>query len=245
MDTRGLGGAGANGGPAQKRRRTPVLDSAPFCRLPCSTFHYGIDVQRISLLHSHRRTCTASNAHSRVLLYDAASFDRVRRPQKYVVDSFAGGNSRASAEEERLFRLALENSKRVTSLPDLLNQVPDAPVFRPTLEEFADPLRYIESIFPQAEAAGICKVIPPEGWDMPMGCDPRSLRFRTKLQAIDKLQEGVPYHDGKVYGYDEYLRAAVRFGERARAARGLADDFVHGGAIETVRCPGPCRWISL
>ena len=56
----------------------------------------------------------------------------VRRPQKYVVDSFMQ-NAKASAEEERLFRLALENSKRVTSLPDLLNQVPDAPVFHPTL----------------------------------------------------------------------------------------------------------------
>ena len=39
------------------------------------------------------------------------------------------------------------------------------------------------------------------------------------------------------FGNPQEVRAAVRFGERARAARGLHDDFVHGGAIETARCP--------
>ncbi|KAL0034985.1 hypothetical protein WJX79_004469 [Trebouxia sp. C0005] len=40
---------------------------------------------------------------------------------------------------------------------------PEAPVFRPTFEEFEHPLRYIASIRPTAEAYGICKVIPPAG----------------------------------------------------------------------------------
>lgn len=36
--------------------------------------------------------------------------------------------------------------------------VPEAPVFRPTPEEFQDPLAYIASIREQAECYGICKV---------------------------------------------------------------------------------------
>ena len=38
---------------------------------------------------------------------------------------------------------------------------PEAPVFEPTLEEFEDPLRYINKIRPIAEKAGICKIRPP------------------------------------------------------------------------------------
>ena len=36
--------------------------------------------------------------------------------------------------------------------------VPEAPVFRPTPEEFQDPLAYIASIREHAESYGICKV---------------------------------------------------------------------------------------
>jgi len=39
-----------------------------------------------------------------------------------------------------------------------------APIFRPTEEEFRDPFKYIESIRPQGEKAGICKIIPPKSW---------------------------------------------------------------------------------
>jgi hypothetical protein len=40
----------------------------------------------------------------------------------------------------------------------------EAPCFYPTVEQFTEPLKYIESIRPEAEKAGICKIIPPAGW---------------------------------------------------------------------------------
>ncbi|KAF9340148.1 hypothetical protein BGZ91_003255, partial [Linnemannia elongata] len=40
----------------------------------------------------------------------------------------------------------------------------EAPCFYPTAEQFIEPLKYIESIRPEAEKAGICKIIPPAGW---------------------------------------------------------------------------------
>ena len=39
---------------------------------------------------------------------------------------------------------------------------PECPVFRPTKEEFRDPLEYIEQIRPIAVKSGICKIIPPD-----------------------------------------------------------------------------------
>ena len=48
-----------------------------------------------------------------------------------------------------------------------LKGVPEAPVFRPTLEEFQNPLQYINSIRDRAQRHGICKIIPPvtpENW---------------------------------------------------------------------------------
>eukprot|EP01137_Pigoraptor_chileana_P023900 Opistho-2@90972 len=65
---------------------------------------------------------------------------------------------------------------------------PEAPVFRPTSEEFANPLTYILKIRPVAEKAGICKIIPPAGWKPPFSINPTTFRFRTRLQRLCELE---------------------------------------------------------
>lgn len=46
-------------------------------------------------------------------------------------------------------------------IPNWLEGLPMAPVFRPTDTEFADPVAYISKIEKEASAFGICKIIPP------------------------------------------------------------------------------------
>ena len=43
--------------------------------------------------------------------------------------------------------------------------IPDAPIFRPTDEEFRDPMEYIRKIAPTGSKYGIVKIVPPDNWN--------------------------------------------------------------------------------
>jgi histone demethylase JARID1 len=71
-------------------------------------------------------------------------------------------------------------------LPDL----PEAPVFYPTAEEFADPMKYLDSIRAQAEPAGVIKIVPPKEWRCPFPIKEHgdSFHFQTCVQSVDQLR---------------------------------------------------------
>ncbi|KAJ7228249.1 jumonji superfamily protein [Mycena pura] len=64
----------------------------------------------------------------------------------------------------------------------------DCPVFYPTAEEFKDPMAYIRTISDKANAHGICKVVPPDGWNMPFVTDTANFRFKTRLQRLNSVE---------------------------------------------------------
>ncbi|KAJ7098774.1 jumonji superfamily protein [Mycena belliarum] len=64
----------------------------------------------------------------------------------------------------------------------------DCPAFYPTAEEFKDPMAYIRTISDRANAYGICKVVPPEGWKMPFVTDTANFRFKTRLQRLNSVE---------------------------------------------------------
>ena len=85
----------------------------------------------------------------------------------------------------------------------------DCPTYYPTMEEFKDPLGYIRSISDHAKNYGICKIVPPESWNMPFATDTevssspafsrrtrqltpflgvQAFRFKTRLQCLNSIE---------------------------------------------------------
>lgn len=66
----------------------------------------------------------------------------------------------------------------------------EAPVLRPTIEQFSDPMKFIESIKDEVAQYGICRIVPPPEWDR--DCIHKNINFdkyifSTKCQKIDQL----------------------------------------------------------
>ena len=70
-----------------------------------------------------------------------------------------------TATEERYLQQAMQNSKLDRTRQSKL-EIPYAPVFFPTVQEMeGNPLTYIAKIQGVAEKYGICKIVPPAGWN--------------------------------------------------------------------------------
>ena len=57
----------------------------------------------------------------------------------------------------------------------------NCPTFFPTSEEFKDALAYIRSISNRASDYGICKIVPPMGWQMPFVTDTEVILIISSL----------------------------------------------------------------
>ena len=70
-------------------------------------------------------------------------------------------------------------------------ELEECPTFRPTLEEWSEPGRYVESIMPQITAHGMCKVVPPAGWrPQPWsGRPPKGATDRERSEVVGSVEE--------------------------------------------------------
>lgn len=115
----------------------------------------------------------------------------------------------ATAAEERFLQQAIQNSKLDQGRDGTL-EVPWAPTFYPTVQDFeGNMIHFVEKIRPVAERYGICKIVPPDGWNPPCQVDRNTRKkFQTKRQLLHRLQEGISFDDGVDYTPKEYQRMA-------------------------------------
>jgi len=127
-----------------------------------------------------------------------------------------------------MLQQALENSLVERQRESQLDSIASAPVFRPTLEQFkGGAIKYIESIREEAEKYGICKIVPPPGWNPPCCVDRGSTKpFRTRIQNIHRLQQGS--------GFDWGARNATQYQELARGfrQRWIDKEYATGRALD-------------
>lgn len=94
--------------------------------------------------------------------------------------------------------------------------IPSAPVYYPTEEEFKDPLEFIYKIRAEAEPYGICRIVPPESWKPPFALDLESFTFPTKTQAIHQLQARPAACDSKTFELEYNRFIEEHCGRKAR-----------------------------
>ncbi len=93
--------------------------------------------------------------------------------------------------------------------------LPEAPTFYPTEEEWQDPLAFIAKIRPLAEQqAGIAKIVPPPSFQPRFAIDRRSFRFRTRVQAVNELQEKSSNSQAVKRFWEDYAAFLRRRGQK-------------------------------
>ena len=49
-------------------------------------------------------------------------------------------------------------------------RIMEIPTYRPSPEQFNDPISYLQSIQEDAGPFGICRIVPPDGWAVSIDC---------------------------------------------------------------------------
>ena len=66
-----------------------------------------------------------------------------------------------------------------------------APIFRPTLEEFRDPVAYLRKISAEGCRAGIALIAPPDGWERPeLSVAWKDALYDSYRQNLHAIQSG-------------------------------------------------------
>ena len=185
---------GADGKPAppKKRRGRPKKEVWMLCVRVDGKMRGGVLTNSRAAAF---RSQDVENASARAAAMQAAS-----QPNTEVARSLARQKVIREAFEDKTRR----KSYSVGNIKRWQKDLPEAPVFTPTTEEFEDPIKYIESIAAQIEPFGIARIKPPASWKaLELGIDRTKFQVRTRLQSVDQWQHRTRWADDGEFGVEE------------------------------------------
>ncbi|XP_018441586.2 lysine-specific demethylase JMJ13 isoform X1 [Raphanus sativus] len=125
-------------------------------------------------------------------------------------------------------------------------RVPECPVYRPTKDEFEDPLTYLQKIFPEASKYGICKVVSPLTAIVPAGAvlmkEKSNFKFTTRVQPLrlaewDSDDKVTFFMSGRNYTFRDYEKMANKvFARRYCSGGSLPDSFLEKEFWKEILC---------
>lgn len=132
--------------------------------------------------------------------------------------------------QERIAEKEQQKRKKKESICNFLNEcvwiqeIEEAPVYAPTLEEFQNPIAYIQKIQTEAAEYGICKIIPPVNAAVPGGLvlveqNGQKFTFTARTQEIknvkwDNWDSGPFFQNPKKYTFERYEATANEFAKK-------------------------------
>ncbi|KAH9687427.1 transcription factor jumonji (Jmj) family protein / zinc finger (C5HC2 type) family protein [Citrus sinensis] len=112
---------------------------------------------------------------------------------------------------------------------DWTEKIPECPVFRPTKEEFEDPLVYLQKIAPEASSYGICKIVSPVSASVPAGVvltkEKAGFKFTTRVQPLrlaewDADDKVTFFMSGRNYTFRDFEKMANKVFARRYCSAG-------------------------
>ena len=71
-----------------------------------------------------------------------------------------------------------------------IHGISEAPTYRPSDEDWRDPLEYLRQIEPEGRRYGIVKIIPPDSWNPDFAIDTTRFHFKTRKQELNSCEGG-------------------------------------------------------
>ncbi|EYU45270.1 hypothetical protein ABFS82_05G068700 [Erythranthe guttata] len=133
-----------------------------------------------------------------------------------------------------------------TSDLEWTDEILDCPVYRPTKDEFQDPLVYLQKIAPEASKYGICKIVSPVSASVPAGVvlmkEKAGFKFTTRVQPLrlaewDSDDKVTFFMSGRNYSFRDFEKMANKiYARRYYTAGGLPATYMEKEFWHEIAC---------
>jgi hypothetical protein len=167
---------------------------------------------------SQRLVGPAQNGKANAAAHEVADAAAPQRPARVAPPRSAAPPAARQPPAPRQNPIITNAMSAVEEHGPWLREIPSVPVYRPSVEEWQDPLLYIRSIQPEAGKFGACIVKAPITPAVPAALLLKDLKFTTRIQKVKDDAWGETWADGITF-WDNGRKCTVI--EYAK----LADDF--------------------